>query len=145
MDKVGMMHAQPTTRRGLHVEYVHLGTTIGFIQDILTEDILTHPRLKLERKIAMVKAIGKVLWIQNDLFARWHVKDGEGLKRSVLTPNSEKDGFLMMFKLDDSIGSSTEEGFSSPAPSDVGTPAEELKQCPFTGLANHMGNLDLRS
>lgn len=31
----------------------------------------------MERKIALVKALSKVIWIQNDLFAKWYVRDGE--------------------------------------------------------------------
>jgi hypothetical protein len=148
MDKVGMMHCRTTTRRGLHVEYVHLGMSLGFIQDVLTEEVLTHPRLKIDRKVAIVKAIGKVLWIQNDLFARWHVKDGEDLKKPPLTPSSEKEGFLhgkMMVNLDKDLRSGAEESFSSPVPSDLDTPAEELRQCPFTGLADKMEGLGVRA
>jgi hypothetical protein len=96
----------------------------------------------------MVKAIGKVLGIQNDLFARWHVKDGDDLKDPVLTPNSEREGFMhgrMMVNLDESLESGAEESLSSPAQSDIGTPAEELRQCPFTGMAKQMESLNLRS
>lgn len=146
LDKVGMMHCCPSKRRGLHVEYVHLGMTMGLVQDVLTEAILFHHRLKIERKIALVRAIGKVLWIQNDLFARWHVKDGENLKRPALTPSSEKEGFLhgkMMVNPETaSLAIGSDEGFS-PAPSDIGTPAEE-RQCPFTGLADRMEKLGVK-
>ena len=55
----------------LHIEYVHIGACLSFIQDTLTEALLSHPRLRMERKVALVKALGKVIWIQNDLFAKW--------------------------------------------------------------------------
>lgn len=147
MDKVGMMHCRSTTRRGLHVEYIHLGMAIGFIQDVLFEEILMHSRLKTERKAALVKAIGKVLWIQNDLFARWHLKDGEDTKKPALTPSSEKEGFLhgkMTVNLEAGGSSGAEEGFSSPTLSDIGTPAEELSRCPFTAMTEQMGQLDVQ-
>lgn len=31
----------------------------------------------MSKRVGMVKAIGKVIWIQNDLFAKWHVPGGE--------------------------------------------------------------------
>ncbi|KAK5092063.1 hypothetical protein LTR70_009068 [Exophiala xenobiotica] len=57
----------------LHVPRRMLGLHPGRI----FEAILSHPRLELTRKIAITKAIAKVIWIQNDLIARWHMKDGE--------------------------------------------------------------------
>ncbi|PWI69950.1 hypothetical protein PCL_00094 [Purpureocillium lilacinum] len=76
LDKVGMMHVGLGRRHPLHIEYVHLGACLGFIQDIMTEAILSHPRMHLSRKTALVKALNKVIWIQNDLMAKWHVRDG---------------------------------------------------------------------
>lgn len=76
LDKVGMMHVGLGRAHPLHIEYIHLGVCLCFIQDILTEAILSHPKLHLSRKIALVKALGKVIWIQNDLFAKWQVVDG---------------------------------------------------------------------
>jgi hypothetical protein len=87
-----------------------------------------------------------VLWIQNDLFARWHLQREESTKQSILTPSSEREGFLhgkMMVNLDGSRSSGTDEGFSSPTISSVGTPAEELSRCPFTAMTEQMGKVDL--
>lgn len=86
---VGLGRAHP-----LHVEYIHLGVCLSFIQDILTEAILSHPRLHLQRKIALVKAISKVIWIQNDLMAKWHVKDGAEFVKEGAEVVIEKEGYL---------------------------------------------------
>ncbi|KAF2635156.1 hypothetical protein P280DRAFT_200638 [Massarina eburnea CBS 473.64] len=94
LDKVGMMHVGQGRQHPLHVEYVHIGATLSFIQDVLTEAILSHPRLKMERKIALVKALSKVIWIQNDLFAKWYVRDGEEFEEERLVPDVEPEGFL---------------------------------------------------
>jgi hypothetical protein len=94
LDKVGMMHVGQGRAHPLHVEYVHIGVTLSFIQDILTEAILSHPRLKMERKIALVKALSKVIWIQNDLFAKWYVRDGDEFSDERLVPNIEPEGYL---------------------------------------------------
>jgi len=45
-----MMHVSCGRQHPLHVEYVHIGVTPSFIQDILSEALLSHPRLKLDRK-----------------------------------------------------------------------------------------------
>ena len=144
LDKVGKMHC---TRR-LHVDYVHLGMTMGLLQDILFEEILLHSRLKTERKAALIKALGKVLWIQNDAFSRYHLAGEENMRRAVLTPTSEKEGWLhgkQMLNLDASASSGTEEGFSSPAASSIGTPAEELGRCPFTTMTEQLGQLNVHA
>lgn len=72
-----MMHTGLGRAHPLHIEYIHISATLAVIQDVLSEAILSHPRLALARKIAVVKALGKVIWIQNDLFAKWYVVDGE--------------------------------------------------------------------
>jgi hypothetical protein len=136
LDKVGMMHTGRGSgkRNPLNVEYVHIGACLGFIQDCLFEAILSHPRLKIERKIAITRALGKVLWIQNDLFAKWYVRDGEEFRGHRLELGVESEGYLHGRKV-----LSTEEfggGFESfsPSASEIGTPAEEMGQCPFSGL-----------
>ncbi|KAH8591266.1 Protoglobin-domain-containing protein [Bisporella sp. PMI_857] len=94
LDKVGMMHVGLGRAHPLHVEYVHLGACLGFIQDILTEAILSHPRLPMPQKIALVKALGKIIWIQNDLFAKWHIRDGVEFAVEDDEVIVEKEGYL---------------------------------------------------
>ncbi|KAH9818575.1 Protoglobin [Teratosphaeria destructans] len=77
LDKVGYMHTGRGRRNPLHVDYVFLGACLGNIQDSITEAILSQPKLDCQKKIAIVRAVGKVIWIQNDLLARWHCSDGE--------------------------------------------------------------------
>ncbi|KAF2491140.1 hypothetical protein BU16DRAFT_530699 [Lophium mytilinum] len=94
LDKVGMMHVGRGRTHPLHIEYVHIGVTLSFIQDVLTEALLSHPRLQMSRKIALVKALGKVIWIQNDLFAKWYVRDGDEFADDMHAPEVEKEGYL---------------------------------------------------
>ena len=112
-----MMHVGLGRAHPLHIEYIHLGACLSFIQDILTEAILSHPRLHLQRKIAIVKAVGKVIWIQNDLMAKWHVRDGsefvEGREEVVV----EEEGYLHGKRVLES-----DEG------------ADGAGVCPFTGV-----------
>ncbi|KAJ5746463.1 hypothetical protein N7520_011645 [Penicillium odoratum] len=77
LNKVGQMHSGQVRQAPLNIEYIHLGVCLGYVQDIFTEAIMTHPVLSLRRKIALLRAINKIIWIQNDLFAKWHCRNGE--------------------------------------------------------------------
>jgi hypothetical protein len=126
LDKVGMMHVGQGRVHPLHVEYVHIGVTLSFIQDVFIEAVLSHPKLKMERKIALVKALSKVIWIQNDLFAKWYVRDGDEFEEEKLVPEIEPEGYLHGKKilLDDGESESEIEN------SDMATGS-----CPFKNLA----------
>ncbi|KAI1408062.1 Protoglobin-domain-containing protein [Hypoxylon sp. FL1857] len=119
LDKVGMMHTGRGREHPLHIEYIHIGACLAFIQDTLTEALLSHPRLRMDKKIALVKALGKVIWVQNDLFAKWYVRDGDEYADEMEKQKVEPEGFLHGKKILDDI----EEGLpSSPT-------------CPFSGLS----------
>ncbi|EFY95878.2 hypothetical protein X797_009653 [Metarhizium robertsii] len=122
LDKVGMMHVGLGRKHPLHIEYVHLGTCLGFIQDIMTEAILSHPRLHMYRKIALVKALNKVIWIQNDFMAKWHVREADEFGLLETDVVIEKEGYLHGKKiLDDKLM----------ADAGAGLPAPSKSQCPF--------------
>jgi len=146
LDKVGMMHTGVGRGRKqpLNVEYVHIGACLGFIQDCLTEAILSHPRLKIERKIAITRALGKVIWIQNDLFAKWYVRDGEEFQSSRRADEVDGEGFLRGKKVlrTEDLGSGYES--FSPGASEVGTPGEEVELCPFAGLMERVEGMGMK-
>jgi hypothetical protein len=75
LDKVGEMHVGSGRRNPLHVDYVFLGICMGYIQDAFTESILTNTTFELRLRIDIVRALGKLIWIQNDLLARWHISE----------------------------------------------------------------------
>jgi len=79
LDKVGAMHVSKARRLPLHVDYIFLGASLGLIQNSLTESIfsLQDREVSFPQRLAMVKAIGKVIWIQNDLLAKWHLRDDQ--------------------------------------------------------------------
>lgn len=136
LDKVGLMHVGKGRKNPLHVDYVFLGPCLGFIQDAMFEAILSHPRLELYKKISIIKALGKVIWIQNDLMERWHNSDGlEYLEEEPLDDAEElREGYLHGKKIlgDDtsSIGSTSTE--SSVRSSESGISG----RCPFSGMAS---------
>ncbi|ROT42539.1 hypothetical protein SODALDRAFT_326699 [Sodiomyces alkalinus F11] len=163
LDKVGMMHVGLGRAHPLHIEYVHLGICLGFIQDIMTEAILAHPRLQLQRKIALVKALGKVIWIQNDLMAKWHVQDGaEFVTAGVEEVVVEEEGYLhgkkILEELDEmttpdrkksnETGEAGHRGSGSPptSPSRLPRPSSTSGGvCPFSGLAKGVGGMTLKA
>ncbi|KAK5086865.1 hypothetical protein LTS08_008273 [Lithohypha guttulata] len=132
LDMVGAMHVGKGRRYPLFVDYIFLGACLGYIQDAFLEAILSHPRLELDRKIAIVKAIAKVIWIQNDLMARWHIKSGDG-------------GGEMG---DDAQASRSVSSFDSEQQDCLGQlPDEDTRQgsvCPFSGLSDFSDQPSLR-
>ncbi|KAG4424307.1 hypothetical protein IFR04_002548 [Cadophora malorum] len=136
LDKVGMMHVGLGRAHPLHIEYIHLGVCLAFIQDIMTEAILSHPKLSLHRKTALVKALGKIIWIQNDLFAKWHLRDGSEFAIEEADIIVEKEGYLHGKKIlvdpDQEVEEETE---GSKTPTKPGV-------CPFSGVVSGIDRLD---
>lgn len=71
------MHSGQERLHPLNIEYIHISACLGYIADIFLEAVMGHPQLTLKKKMALMRALNKVVWIQNDLFAKWHVRDGE--------------------------------------------------------------------
>ncbi|KAL1953117.1 hypothetical protein VTO42DRAFT_3576 [Malbranchea cinnamomea] len=150
LDKVGMMHVGRGRQHPLHIEYIHIGTTLALIQNVLTEAILSHPRLHLSRKIALVTAIGKVIWVQNDLFAKWYVRDGEEYAAEMEEVAVEREGYLHGKKM--IVGDSSEsetDGDESPGAIGVEdsatTTTATTDTCPFTGMKINFEGLRLNN
>lgn len=129
-----MMHVGLGRAHPLHIEYIHLGVCLAFIQDIMTEAILSHPKLSLARKTALIKALGKIIWIQNDLFAKWHLRDGVEFAVGEDDLVVEKEGYLHGKKiLVDPEEDEETEGSKTPTKSGV---------CPFSGVVSGVERLD---
>ncbi|TGZ82493.1 hypothetical protein EX30DRAFT_339776 [Ascodesmis nigricans] len=81
LDKVGLMHTgvagfkHRSKKPALRVEYIHCGILLGFVEDIFVDAVITHPDLDIPTKNAVARAVNKLIWIQNDLFARHYVVD----------------------------------------------------------------------
>ncbi|TQB69566.1 hypothetical protein MPDQ_001647 [Monascus purpureus] len=76
MDKVGRMHIGRDPSHPIHIDYVHIGMTLGFVMDVFIQTLMSHPQVPFGRKLGLLRALSKVMWIQNDLFARWYIRDG---------------------------------------------------------------------
>lgn len=142
-----MMHTGLGRAYPLHIEYIHIGAALAVIQDILNEAILSHPRLPLPRKIAITKALNKVIWIQNDLFTKWYVHDGEEFTDGMDFGVIEKEGWLhgkrVLHHEKDGNESEGSDDTASPSGSSQTKERDGVKVgvCPFTGVTAAMGNI----
>lgn len=81
LDKVAVAHtgeagfAHRKGKPGLRVEYVHLGLLLGYVEDLVVVAVMGMQDVPLETRVEVVAAWNKLLWIQNDLFARQYVVD----------------------------------------------------------------------
>lgn len=159
------MHSGQSRLVPLNIEYIHLGVCLGYIQDIWIEAMLSHPHLSLRRKIALVRAVNKILWIQNDLFARYHSSDGEEFadEISLFNDANDQEGYVGDKRiLGSSSGSSTEDdrssissgvapsiapSINSMAPStigDVSTTSSRGSACPFAEMAKNSNSTETK-
>lgn len=139
-----MMHCGQERLYRLNIEYIHIGACLGFIQDIFTEALMSHPQLSLRSKTALLRAINKIIWIQNDLFAKWRIRDGEEFADEMSEVNiDDKEGYLGDKKIlgeGSTSGSSIDDDRSSiqsgAAPS-MAQPAapSSASVCPFSGVS----------
>ena len=119
------MHVGLRRKNPLHVEYIHISATLCLIQSVLVEGILSHNGFPMSKRIAMVKAINKVIWIQNDLFAKWYVRDGDEFAEEVAQGAAATV---------DRLNSATETDLKQHA-------ASSAASCPFSGMAKSMQEL----
>ncbi|EAU83711.1 hypothetical protein CC1G_05615 [Coprinopsis cinerea okayama7 len=81
LDKVGLMHTGEAgfsyrqNKPSLRVEYIQCAILLGYVEDILVNAVLTHPDLDDATKLVVMRAFNKLIWIQNDLFARHYISE----------------------------------------------------------------------
>ncbi|KAJ3205317.1 hypothetical protein HDU67_008922 [Dinochytrium kinnereticum] len=69
-------------KSGIHVDYVHVNALFGFVSSFVVEAVLG-AGLPKDVETATVLAFNKLLWIQNDFFAKYYTEDStRGLKQS---------------------------------------------------------------
>lgn len=114
-----MMHSGQERMHALNIEYIHIGACLGYIQDIFIEALMGHPHLSTRRKVALIRALTKVIWIQNDMFAKWQVRNGEEFADEMSTYSfGSQEGYLGDKKIiGSSSGSSVDDDQSSIASS----------------------------
>ncbi|KAF1952768.1 hypothetical protein CC80DRAFT_478831 [Byssothecium circinans] len=114
MNMVGAMHNGHHRRAPLHIDVIHFAMLLGYLQNTLNDAIINSMEVPLEEKAPLVKSWGKLFWIQNDLFTKWHVSDGGQYdQQSTKATKLSKEPILSCMK--DERGN--------------------VVQCPFSGMA----------
>ncbi|KAJ3124845.1 hypothetical protein HK098_000833 [Nowakowskiella sp. JEL0407] len=82
LDRVALIHLRNEAKTSkINVEYIHINALMGYVENILIEAIFDLP-LETQVKKDTVLAFNKLLWIQNDMFAQYYVRDGNELPES---------------------------------------------------------------
>jgi hypothetical protein len=93
LNNVGIMHTgkpgfkHREKRPDLRVEYVHMGALLGYVVDIVVGAVMEMSEIDNVMKSRVIRALNKVVWIQNDLFARHYIGKVEV---ETLTPPPEE-------------------------------------------------------
>ncbi|KAM0748005.1 hypothetical protein T439DRAFT_305175 [Meredithblackwellia eburnea MCA 4105] len=85
LDKVGIMHTgapsfkHRVNKEPLKVDLQALSLTLGWVMDVVITIVLNFPRGVISRtqQAAVVRAFNKLIWIQQDLFARHYTRTDE--------------------------------------------------------------------
>jgi hypothetical protein len=76
LDWVAKIHTDtPSKKSKISVDYIHVNALLGYVESTLVGGLLS---LNLDRQTetAALLAFNKLLWIQNDFFAKYYCKDG---------------------------------------------------------------------
>jgi len=79
LNNVGIMHTgkpgfkHREKRPDLRVEYIHMAALLGYVIDIVVGAVMEMNEIDNVMKSRVIRALNKVLWIQNDLFARHYI------------------------------------------------------------------------
>ncbi len=79
LNNVGIMHTgkpgfkHREKRPDLRVEYIHMGATLGYVVDVVVRAVMEMSEIGDGMKSRVIRALNKVVWIQNDLFARHYI------------------------------------------------------------------------
>lgn len=99
LDKVGIMHTGEAgfkhreKKSPLRVEYTHMGLLLGFVEDLVVGAVMG-AEIDMATKVKVTRAFNKLLWIQNDLFARHYTVDVDSETQPNVLGNSVRKARL---------------------------------------------------
>jgi len=67
----GFKHRE--NRPDLRVEYIHCGALLGYVVSVVVGAVMAMDDVPNDAKSKVILALNKVVWIQNDLFARHYI------------------------------------------------------------------------
>jgi hypothetical protein len=71
----GLKHRK--NKPALFVEYRDINLLLGWVENAVTDIVMGVDALDIDTKVAVLKALNKYWWLQNDLFARHYIDEGE--------------------------------------------------------------------
>jgi len=83
LNNVGIMHTgkpgfkHRESRPELRVDYIHMGLLLSYVSDMVLNAVMKMDDVDFDKRLAVVRAFNKMLWIQNDLFARHYMAEPE--------------------------------------------------------------------
>lgn len=79
-------------RPELRVEYIHMSALLGYVVDIVIGAVMgmNEDQADAATKTKVLRALNKVIWIQNDLFARHYVKTLGGAGSDTEPPHNDQ-------------------------------------------------------
>ncbi|KAI8073827.1 Protoglobin-domain-containing protein [Gongronella butleri] len=85
----------PEKKSKINVDYVHINALMGFVETTLVGGIMS---LNLDRETegAALSAFNKLLWIQNDFFARFYMKPIEPAKKPAASCCAALEQFALL-------------------------------------------------
>lgn len=78
--KPGFKHRE--SRPELRVDYIHMGLLLSYVSDMVLNAVMKMDDVDFDKRLAVVRAFNKMLWIQNDLFARHYMAEPDKSKTS---------------------------------------------------------------
>ncbi|KAI7861363.1 Protoglobin-domain-containing protein [Spinellus fusiger] len=74
LDWVAKIHTDtPEKASRINVDYIHINALLGFVETTLVGGVMSLG-LERSRETAAIAAFNKLLWIQNDYFAKYYIK-----------------------------------------------------------------------
>jgi hypothetical protein len=91
-DQSGLKHRK--NKPPLWVEYRDINLLLGWCENAVVDIVMAEESLDVATKVKVVKALNKFWWIQNDLFARHYVVEGDLQGSNKGMTEEESDGSL---------------------------------------------------
>ena len=68
LSQVGRMHTNQAGSASINVDYIHINALLGYLEHLLIDVLWNADNLDDKIKYAMITAVNKFFWIQNDFF-----------------------------------------------------------------------------
>lgn len=90
MDWVAKIHTDTADKKSkINVDYIHINALLGYVESVLINGILSL-NLDRETETAALLAFNKLLWIQNDYFAKYYATPNKELGHQASIANNNK-------------------------------------------------------